>query len=903
MKVNRKIVLSSIIAGISLWVIDALVDSYFFASNSSFLDSLIFEVSPHELYFRTFFIAGFVLFGIVISRIVSRQKILKELLIQAKNDWEETFDSITDIITIHDKDFNIIRANIEAMKTLSLPFIKNISNEKCFEFYHGKSSAPEKCPSCASIKTGKPDIYETFEPHLNKFIEIRTMPRLDKNKNFTGLIHVVRDITRRKEMEQQLEAAIMKAEGEKAKTEAIIAGMGDGIIIQDADYRIVYQNQIQTEIYGNHDGEYCYKVYEGRDSICEDCPVELTFRDGKIHKTEKVVTTDNGTMYFELTSSPLRDATGKIIAGIKVIRNITEQKLIEVALKKSEERYRLFIDSAVDISFFKDENLRYLIANKACSLFFGKKEDEIMGKTDFELMPESAAAVCRQTDIKAIQSEGFFASEEVICDRVFETRKFRVRIADDKFGVGAYIRDITEKKLAEEELKERMQLAELNAEVALSLAKSIALQNALQRCAESLVKYLDASFARIWTFNIEENVLELQCSAGIYTHTNGFHSRIPFGQYKIGMIAKNLSPHLTNNILDDPLVHNQEWVRKEGMTAFAGHPLVVENRLVGVMAVFSRKPLSATAVKALASIADVIAIGIERKRAEDELERHGSQLVEIVEERTFELKRTNERLLKEIEERKRAETEAVRASQLAAIGELAAGVAHEINNPVNGILNYAEILANKNTPGSTESDIANRIIKESERIATIVRNLLSFARDSKEERHPVGVNEIISSTLSLTEAQLRKDGIVLMINIPNDLPQVIAQPQQIEQVFLNIISNARYSLNQKYGGAHDDKMLKIMGEAISDDDNPCVRIMFYDKGTGIPAGILDKVMNPFFTTKPGNLGTGLGLSISHSIINNHGGKIIITSSEGDFTNVIIELPACKQNNLVQQLRK
>ncbi|MBI4847884.1 MAG: PAS domain-containing sensor histidine kinase [Nitrospirae bacterium] len=317
------------------------------------------------------------------------------------------------------------------------------------------------------------------------------------------------------------------------------------------------------------------------------------------------------------------------------------------------------------------------------------------------------------------------------------------------------------------------------------------------------------------------------------------------------------------------------------------------------MALFSRKPLSATAVKALALIADVIAIGIERKRTEDELERHGSQLVEIVEERTSELKRTNEKLLKEIDERKRAETEAVRASQLAALGELAAGVAHEINNPVNGILNYAEILANKNSPGSTESEIANRIIKESERIATIVRNLLSFARDSKEERHPIGVHGIISSTLSLTEAQLRKDGIVLLMNIPPDLPQVIAQPQQIEQVFLNIISNARYSLNQKYRGAHDDKILKITGEALSNDDNSYVRIMFYDKGTGIPAGILDKVMNPFFTTKPGNLGTGLGLSISHSIINNHGGKIIITSGEGDFTNVIIELPACKQENLVR----
>ncbi|MCK5504781.1 MAG: PAS domain-containing sensor histidine kinase, partial [Thermodesulfovibrionia bacterium] len=242
---------------------------------------------------------------------------------------------------------------------------------------------------------------------------------------------------------------------------------------------------------------------------------------------------------------------------------------------------------------------------------------------------------------------------------------------------------------------------------------------------------------------------------------------------------------------------------------------------------------------------------------------------------------------------KLAKAESLRASHLAALGELAAGVAHEINNPTNGIVNYAQILANQSKEGSQEHDLAGRIIKEGIRIAGIVSNLLSFARNGKEEKGPVGIQKIVYASLALTETQLKKDGIRLMINVPSDLPNFIAHPQQIEQVFLNIISNARYALNQKYPGAHDNKVFEITAKKITADDSPHIQIIFYDRGIGIPPGILNKIMNPFFTTKPYNISTGLGLSISHGIITDHGGNIMADSIEGEFTKIIIELPVGK----------
>jgi len=145
--------------------------------------------------------------------------------------------------------------------------------------------------------------------------------------------------------EDSLKVAVTTAEDEKNKTKAIIEAIGDGIILQDTEYKILYQNQIQNEIYGNRVGEYCYKVYEGKDTICEDCPIEASFSDGKIHKAYRIVPTDKGILYAELTGSPLRDSTGKIIGGVKVVRDITELKRVEETLRESEEKYHALFEA------------------------------------------------------------------------------------------------------------------------------------------------------------------------------------------------------------------------------------------------------------------------------------------------------------------------------------------------------------------------------------------------------------------------------------------------------------------------------------------------------------------------------------------------------------------------------
>jgi PAS domain S-box-containing protein len=249
---------------------------------------------------------------------------------------------------------------------------------------------------------------------------------------------------------------------------------------------------------------------------------------------------------------------------------------------------------------------------------------------------------------------------------------------------------------------------------------------------------------------------------------------------------------------------------------------------------------------------------------------------------------------RDVTEKIRLQEEAMRSAHLASLGELAAGVAHEINNPINGIINYAQLLLNDSKPQSDGSDIGGRIIREGMRIANIVGNLLSFAREKTDEKVAVHLRDVMTDSFALIDTKLKRDGIRLVVDIPEDLPAVLANRQQMEQVFLNILHNAQYALNQKYPLLCEDKTIDIVGERVNVNGAVHARITFLDRGTGIAANVLGKVVDPFFTTKPPGAGTGLGLSLSHGIISNHRGKLTIDSVEGEFAMVVVELPAMEE---------
>ncbi len=173
-----------------------------------------------------------------------------------------------------------------------------------------------------------------------------------------AMLGIMRDITDRKRAEDLLKAALARTNEEKAKSEAIISAIGDSLVITDTEFRIVYQNHIDRELVGNHIGEVCYEAFEGRDRICEDCLAVLSVKDGRIHRGERIAVTNQGTKYLDITASPLRDSSGDIIAVIEVIRDITERKRAEEALRKTQENLETLVEERTVELTMMNEQLR-----------------------------------------------------------------------------------------------------------------------------------------------------------------------------------------------------------------------------------------------------------------------------------------------------------------------------------------------------------------------------------------------------------------------------------------------------------------------------------------------------------------------------------------------------------------
>ena len=239
-------------------------------------------------------------------------------------------------------------------------------------------------------------------------------------------------------------------------------------------------------------------------------------------------------------------------------------------------------------------------------------------------------------------------------------------------------------------------------------------------------------------------------------------------------------------------------------------------------------------------------------------------------------------------EREEMQRQLYQSSKLASIGELSAGVAHEINNPLNGVINFAQLLKDEETPRSEfERQMIDGIIDEGERIATIVRGLLAFARADAHELRQVHFAESINASISLFGRQFEKEGIAVEIDLQPDLPMVRADGSRLRQVVVNMISNAHHALKAKPSDSAERKIFRITARRVGEN----VRVEFYDNGVGIKREDLAKVFDPFFTTRRETGGTGLGLSISFGIIRDFGGSIKVESEEGKYTRFIVELAA------------
>ncbi|MBD0344689.1 MAG: PAS domain S-box protein, partial [Coleofasciculus sp. Co-bin14] len=340
-----------------------------------------------------------------------------------------------------------------------------------------------------------------------------------------------------------------------------------------------------------------------------------------------------------LLAHVLRDAIERTQLSQKLRESEDRRKQAEEALQLTQERYALAV-SAAKVGVW-DWNLETheIYLDSILKAILGYGDGEIQNYLDAWgklVHPDD-----REAFIAAVNAhlEGCTPHLEIEHRMLHKDGSIRwilvcgraIRDASGKpYRVMGTNTDITDRKQAEAVTLERSCQTALTAEVGLALTQGSTLSSMLQDCVEAIVQHLDAALAQIWILNPVENLLELHVSAGTFTHLDIFPICIPVGCFKIGRIAEERKPHLTNNLLDDPQLSVLEWSLLQEIVAFAGYPLVVDNQLVGVMTMLARNCVTEATFNALASVADEIALAVDRKQAEQALERERQQLRQII---------------------------------------------------------------------------------------------------------------------------------------------------------------------------------------------------------------------------------------------------------------------------------
>ncbi|MBL8220684.1 MAG: PAS domain S-box protein, partial [Bryobacterales bacterium] len=408
--------------------------------------------------------------------------------------------------------------------------------------------------------------------------EMTIAPVRDGDGRTVSFIAIKQDVTKRRAAEaaQRLLASIVEC-----TEDAIVGTTLDGVVQTWNRAAGELFGYTAEEVVGEHAEHFTpvESVEELRELIAR-----LQRGEGVRQLEMRGLRKDGTQLDVSVSASPIRSTSGEVLGLAAILRDVSEKKRTERALRASEERYRALFENMQEgvahcRMFFVDgepRDFEYLMVNRAFARLTGLYE--VCGKRVSALVPEVAER----------NGELLLAYGRVV--RSGKPEKLEVYLTGfgKWFSVSAYCAgneefvavfdDITERKAAQAAAEERVHMASLGATVGMALTTSESLREGLQRCTEAFVEHMGAAFARIWVLHEKTDVLELEASAGMYTHLDGRHARIPMGQYKIGWIAQCKTPHLSNDVVNDGRIGDREWARGEGLVGFAGYPLIVDGR-------------------------------------------------------------------------------------------------------------------------------------------------------------------------------------------------------------------------------------------------------------------------------------------------------------------------------------
>ncbi len=662
-----------------------------------------------------------------------------------------------------------------------------------------------------------------------------------------GSRDIVRDVTEQVGAEQRLRE-------EKNRSEAIIAAIGDGVSIQDADYRILYQNEVHKGFIGDHVGEYCYRAYESKDRTCDDCPVALSFRDGRVHTTERAVAIRGEMRHFEITGSPLRDAAGAVIAGIEVVRDVTARNRAAEELRESQRSLAMLTSNLPGMAYRCRNDREWTME------FVSEGARTLTGYGPGDLVNNRVIAyseLIRSGDREAV----WRGVQDALRDRRPFTLVYRIRTREQEerwvwergqgifsdqgalLALEGFITDITDRMLAEESLRntvEKYRTIFENASVSLWEEDFAAVMEEIRLLRSGGV----TDFRGYFRERPEEAVRIASLTRIV--DVNDYTLKL-YGAASKEELMRSLHQFLT----PDSAAAAQEIIiaMAEGRTWFEAETTnrTLDGRLLDILITINIPTESSSFRNCLVSITDITAF----KQA--------------------------------AEERRRLQTQLLQSQKLEAVGLLAGGIAHDFNNILSAILGYAGIIEMKLQPGDPLRGHVEQVIGAVHRAAGLVQSLLAFSRKQIIDPRPLELTAAIQRIEKLLRRLIGED-IEFRTEYHDRLLTVVADPVQLEQVVINLVTNARdampgggmLTLATAEGGIGEE-FLRTHGFGLP---GRYAVLSAADTGSGMDEGTKAHIFEPFFTTKEQGKGSGLGLSTVYGIVKQNNGFIICESAPG-----------------------
>ncbi|HEV8472993.1 MAG TPA: ATP-binding protein [Methylomirabilota bacterium] len=397
--------------------------------------------------------------------------------------------------------------------------------------------------------------------------------------------------------------------------------------------------------------------------------------------------------------------------------------------------------------------------------------------------------------------------------------------------------------------------------VAQAVSRSLDVEEVLRTALDELTHVTGHEISSLHLFSGDGGTLHLRGDRGLSEDLREVNRALPVGQGVIGSVAATGKTQRFNNIAESPSLFPpaKAAVRKHRIRGFVCVAIHSRGRILGTLSIGRQtsQRFQAREVALVEATADQIGIALDNARLYSETVR-------------------------QLEELRRAQAQLIHAEKLSAVGELASGVAHEINNPLTTILGQAHLLLGREEVGEHVRDRLLLISEEASRAARIVQNLLLFSRHYPPERRPCSLADQVRRVLELTAYQLQQDDILIVTEFDETCPPVYADDNQVQQVLLNLVQNAHQAMAKQ----PTERVLTMRVRAT--ERGGVVDVL--DTGPGIPVEALPRLFDPFFTTKPPGEGSGLGLSVSYGIVAEHGGRLSAGNRPEGGASFSVELP-------------